>query len=124
MIKFGGTPKLRALLLVSSAALLIIANAPARAQTAEEQARSYSRAVMEQALQTKERFDLYGLHFDSDSATIQPELEIAPRRHSSFAQEFPGLALEDRRTYGFDRRSAAQLAPFVGSRDSHPGGPG
>ena len=28
---------------------------------------------MEQALQTKERFDLYGLHFDSDKATIQPE---------------------------------------------------
>ena len=28
---------------------------------------------MEQALQTKERFDLYGLHFDSDKATIEPE---------------------------------------------------
>jgi hypothetical protein len=28
---------------------------------------------MEQALQTKEHFDLYGLHFDSDKATIQPE---------------------------------------------------
>ena len=78
MIKFGGTPNLRTLGLVSSAALLIIANAPVRAQTAEEQARSYSREVMEQALQTKERFDLYGLHFDSDKATIQPELEIAP----------------------------------------------
>ncbi len=40
MIKFGGTPNLRTLGLVSSAALLIIANAPAWAQTAEEQARA------------------------------------------------------------------------------------
>ena len=73
MITSGGTPSLRTLGLVSSAALLIIANAPVRAQTAEEQERSYRREVMEQALQTKERFDLYGLHFDSDKATIQPE---------------------------------------------------
>ncbi len=28
---------------------------------------------MEQALQTKQHFDLYGLHFDSAKATIQPE---------------------------------------------------
>ena len=38
--------------------------------TAEEQERSYRREAMEQALQTKESFDLYGLHFDSDKATI------------------------------------------------------
>ena len=78
MITCGGTPNLRTLGLISSVALLIIASAPVRAQTAEEQERSYRRETMEQALQTKERFDLYGLHFDSDKATIQPELEIAP----------------------------------------------
>jgi hypothetical protein len=73
MISSGGTPNLRTLGLVSSVALLIIANAPVRAQTAEEQEKGYRLEKMEQALQTKERFDLYGLHFDSDSATIQPE---------------------------------------------------
>ena len=73
MIACGGRPTLRALGLISSVALLIIANAPVQAQTAEEQEHSYRREVMEQALQTKERFDLYGLHFDSDKATIQPE---------------------------------------------------
>ena len=77
MIKSGGTPTIRTLGLICSVALLMIANAPAGAQTAEEQERSYRREVMEQSLQTKERFDLYGLHFDSDSATIQPELESA-----------------------------------------------
>ena len=73
MITSGGTPNIRTLGLISSVALLIIANGPVRAQTAEEQERSYRLDTMEQALQTKERFDLYGLHFDSDSATIQPE---------------------------------------------------
>ena len=73
MIPSGGTPNLRTLGLIGSVALLIIANAPVRAQTAEEQERSYRREAMEQALQTKQEFDLYGLHFDSDKATIQPE---------------------------------------------------
>src|SRR6516225_8418260 len=73
MITSGGTPNNRTLALICSVALLIIANAPVRAQTAEEQERSYRREAMEQALQTKEQFDLYGLHFDSDKATIQPE---------------------------------------------------
>jgi hypothetical protein len=73
MITSGGTPNLRTLGLISTVALLIIAAAPVQAQTAEEQERSYRREAMEQALQTKESFDLYGLHFDSDKATIQPE---------------------------------------------------
>ena len=73
MIPSGGRPRLRTLGLISSVALLIIANVPVKAQTAEEQERSYRREAMEQALQTKESFDLYGLHFDSDKATIQPE---------------------------------------------------
>ena len=59
--------------MVSSIALLILANGPVQAQTAEEQEQSYRRDAMEQALQTKQSFDLYGLHFDSDKATIQPE---------------------------------------------------
>jgi hypothetical protein len=93
MIKFGGTSNLRTVGLVSSAALLIIANAPARAQTAEEQARSYSRAVMEQALQTKERFDLYGLHFDSDSATIQPDSKSLLDDIAASLKNFPDWRL-------------------------------
>jgi hypothetical protein len=93
MIKFGGTSNLRTVGLVSSAALLVIANAPARAQTAEEQARSYSRAVMEQALQTKERFDLYGLHFDSDSATIQPDSKSLLDDIAASLKNFPDWRL-------------------------------
>ena len=43
------------------------------AQTAEELAQAYDREQMEQALQTRQRYDLYGVHFDLDKATIQPD---------------------------------------------------
>lgn len=72
MMSFGGRPRLRTLGMISSVALLILANAPVGAQTAEEQEKGYRREVMEQALQTKQHFDLYGLRFDVDKATIQP----------------------------------------------------
>ncbi|HEV7336721.1 MULTISPECIES: DUF2092 domain-containing protein [Bosea] len=57
--------------LISSAALLTLTGMPSRAQTAEDMEARYRRDGMEQALQTKQRFDLYGLRFDSDKATIQ-----------------------------------------------------
>ena len=72
MVSREGRSNFLTLGLVSGVALLVIASVPVRAQTADEQERSYRREVMEQALQTKQRFDLYGLHFDSDKATIQP----------------------------------------------------
>ena len=93
MIKFGGTPNLRTLGLIGSLALLIIAIAPVRAQTAEEQERSYRRETMEQALQTKERFDLYGLHFDSDIATIQPESKSLLDDIATSLKNFPDWRL-------------------------------
>jgi hypothetical protein len=68
-----GRPNSRKLALICSVALLTMAGAPVRAQTAEEQERAYRRETMEQALQTRDSYDLYGLHFDSDKATIQAQ---------------------------------------------------
>jgi hypothetical protein len=93
MIKSGGTANTRTLGLICSVALLIIADAPAGAQTAEEQERSYRREVMEQSLQTKERFDLYGLHFDSDSATIQPDSKSLLDDIATSLKNFPDWRL-------------------------------
>jgi len=93
MITSGGTPNNRTLALICSVALLTIANAPARAQTAEEQERSYRREAMEQALQTKEQFDLYGLHFDSDKATIQPESKSLLDDIATALKNFPDWQL-------------------------------
>ena len=89
MITFRGRPRLRTLGLISSIALLIISNVPVKAQTAEEQERSYRREKMEQALQTKESFELYGLHFDSDKATIQPELKALLDDIATALKNFP-----------------------------------
>jgi hypothetical protein len=43
---------------------------PAWAQTADDLAKQYKLETMEQALETKERFDLYGLRFESGQSTI------------------------------------------------------
>ena len=43
---------------------------PTWAQTADDLAKQYKMETMEQALQTKERYDLYGLHFATDQSTI------------------------------------------------------
>ena len=53
----GGTPNLRTLGLISSVALLIIPNAPIRAQTAEEQEHSYHREAMTVAMSSRSDFD-------------------------------------------------------------------
>jgi hypothetical protein len=47
----------------------------ASAQTAEELAKQYAREKMEQALQTKLSYDLYGVRFDLDTATIGSDTE-------------------------------------------------
>jgi hypothetical protein len=93
MITSGGRPSIRTLGLICGAALLTIANAPVWAQTAEEQERSYRREAMEQALQTKERFDLYGLHFDSDKSTIQPESKSLLDDIATALKNFPDWEL-------------------------------
>jgi hypothetical protein len=54
---------------------ILLAPASASAQTAEELAKQYGREKMEQALQTRERYDLYGVHFDLDQATLQSDTE-------------------------------------------------
>jgi hypothetical protein len=105
MITSGGRPNIRTLGLICSVALLTMATAPARAQTAEEQEKAYRREAMEQALQTKERFDLYGLHFDSDKATIQPDSKSLLDDIATALKNFPEWRL---RIVGHTDSSAGQ----------------
>jgi hypothetical protein len=79
--------------LICSVALLTSVNAPVWAQTAEEQERSFRREAMEQALQTKQQFDLYGLHFDSNKATIQPESKSLLDEIATALKNFPDWRL-------------------------------
>ena len=50
-------------------------NVPAWAQNEDDLAKQYTKEAMQQALQTKEHYDLYGIHFDIDKASIQPGAE-------------------------------------------------
>jgi outer membrane protein OmpA-like peptidoglycan-associated protein len=59
-------------LLVGTLSLMTM---PVWAQTAEELAKQYAREKMEQALETKQRYDLFGVRFDLGKATIGPGTE-------------------------------------------------
>lgn len=54
-------------------ALVFMSPRPVSAETAQDLAAQYGRGAMEQALQTKQRYDLYGIRFDVDKTTIQPD---------------------------------------------------
>jgi len=63
------------------------------AQTTEELAAQYRREAMEHALQTKQRFDLYGLRFNVDRATIQPASESLLDDIATALKSFPDWQL-------------------------------
>jgi outer membrane protein OmpA-like peptidoglycan-associated protein len=69
---------LAAVALAAAAALSVPAWAQTRdlqgeQRTADDLAKNYSKEAMEQALQTKQRFDLYGLHFESEQSAINAD---------------------------------------------------
>ena len=60
---------------------------PTWAETADDLAKQYKKETMEQALQTKERFRLYGLRFESRPVDNPGRREIASRRHRDHPEE-------------------------------------
>lgn len=81
---------------VLAAALVLgisIASPPVSAQTAEELAAQYGRAAMEQALQTKQFYDLYGIYFEVDQAAIQPDTDALLNDIAATLKDFPGWRL-------------------------------
>ena len=62
---------------------------PAWAQTADDLAKQYKIETMEQALQTKERYDLYGLRFASDQSTIPADAQSLLDDIATTLKNFP-----------------------------------
>ena len=122
------TPKrmsLRFVGLASSVALLVFANGPSRAQTAEELESSYRRERMEQALQTKQHFDLYGVHFDFDKATIQPNSKELLDDIATALKNFPDWRLRivgHTDSTGDSALEQSLVAGSCGRRESGTGG--
>jgi outer membrane protein OmpA-like peptidoglycan-associated protein len=74
---------------------LSLLSAPASAQkTAEELAQQYGREAVEHALETKRHYDLYGIHFDSDTATIQSQTQPLLDDIAEMLEDFPNWRLQ------------------------------
>ncbi len=66
---------------------------PTWAQTADDLAKQYKKEAMEQALQTKERFDLYGLHFESDQSALNADAKSLLDDIAAVLKSFPDWGL-------------------------------
>lgn len=66
---------------------------PVRAQTADDLAKQYKAEAMKQALQTKERFALYGLRFETDQAIIQADAQSLLDDIATTLKSFPDWRL-------------------------------
>ena len=74
---------------------LSLLSAPASAQkTAEELAQQYGREAVEHALETKRHYDLYGIHFDFDQATIQSQTQPLLDDIAEMLEDFPNWRLQ------------------------------
>lgn len=52
--------------------LAAVASTPSWSQGMDSQIMEYSKEAMQQALQTRERYDVHGVHFDTGKSTLQP----------------------------------------------------
>ena len=80
---------------LAAAAPLVLATAhSATAQTAEQLEQQYGREAMAQALEVKRRYDLYGIHFETGEAAIQPESQSLLDDIAAVMKQFPDWRLE------------------------------
>ena len=103
----------RALATVALTVGLAALSAPAWAQTADDLAKQYKMETMEQALQTKDHYDLYGLRFASDQSTIEGDAKSLLDDIATTLKSFPEWHLRNRGPYRCHGRSGAQRAPVV-----------
>ena len=80
---------LAAVALTVSVAVLSV---PTWAQTADD-AKNYNKDAMQQALQTKQQYDLYGLHFASDDSTIPDDASPLLDDIATALKNFPDWGL-------------------------------
>lgn len=79
--------------LIVAVTLVAATSVPAWSQSEDELAKRYSKDAMQQALQTREQYDHYGLRFDSDKATLQPGAEALLDDIATALKNFPEWGL-------------------------------
>lgn len=72
-------------------AFVLVAHTPSWPQAGAPQ--QYSKEAMQQALKTREQYDLYGLRFDIDKSTLQPGTETLLDDVATALKSFPDWSL-------------------------------
>ncbi|TCA17203.1 DUF2092 domain-containing protein [Rhizobium leguminosarum bv. viciae] len=72
-------------------AFVVAANAPSWSQ--EDDAKHYSKEAMQQALQTRDQYDVYGLRFGVGKSTLQPGAETLLDDIATALKNFPDWSL-------------------------------
>lgn len=72
-------------------AFVVAANAPSWSQ--EDEAKHYSKEAMQQALQTRDQYDVYGLRFGVGKSTLQPGAETLLDDIATALKNFPDWSL-------------------------------
>ena len=73
--------------------LSAVASTPSWAQGMDDGSTQYSKEAMQQALQTREQYDVHGLHFDAGKAILQPGAEPLLDDMATTLKNFPDWGL-------------------------------
>ena len=88
------TPKkIAARKIIGALAIILASNVPTWSQSANDLANQYSKGAMQQALLTRDHYDLYGIHFESDQSTLQPAAKSLLDDIATALKNFPDWGL-------------------------------
>lgn len=79
--------------LLMAGALVAATNAPCWSQSVADPVKQYSKESMQQALQTREQYDVHGLSFDAEQSTLQPGAEPLLDDIANALKNFPDWSL-------------------------------
>lgn len=75
------------------AVLSAVASTPSWAQGMDDPSTQYSKEAMQQALETRQQYDVHGLRFDTDKSTLQPGAEPLLDDIATALKNFPDWSL-------------------------------
>lgn len=75
------------------AVLSAVATTPSWAQGMDDPSTQYSKEAMQQALETRQQYDVHGLRFDTDKSTLQPGAEPLLDDIATALKNFPDWSL-------------------------------
>lgn len=87
--RYSGVTKIALL----TASIVATTSFPALSQNSEQPTSMYSKEAMQQALQTREQYDVYGIHFDVNKSELQPDAKPLLDDIATALKNFPDWGL-------------------------------